>query len=271
MRKSKKSILSKKREVIFLEIPKEKFLTEAKRIVDFCQERGVSVRLLGALAFYYHCPRYNYLQESLGRVFTDIDFAARSEDREKIRTIFKELNYQEDVQVNVLYGAGRLVFNHPSGLHSDVFLDCLDFCHTIHLKERLEADYPTIPLAELFLEKMQIVKINEKDIIDTVMLLREHEIGESDREVINAKHIARLCSRDWGLWKTITMNLAKVASRLQQYEKQLKPEDCEDVKQKALLIKKYIDDEPKSTGWKLRNRIGERVKWYKEVDELPHA
>ena len=38
-------------------------------------------------------------------------------------------------------------------------------CHDIPFKDRLEIDYPTIPLAELLLEKMQIVQINEKDLI----------------------------------------------------------------------------------------------------------
>lgn len=231
----------------------------------------MTVRLLGALAFYHHCPRYNYLQDTLKRVFTDIDLAARSEEGEKIREIFKALGYQEDMEVRVLYGAGRLVFNHPSGLHCDVFLDCLDFCHVIPLRDRLGVDFPTIPLAELFMEKMQIVKINEKDIIDTIMLIREHEIGEDDIEMINVKLIARRCAQDWGLWKTITMNLDKVSQKLEQYRTQLAGEDYEDVTQKIATIRRYIEKEPKSLAWKMRSKIGERVKWYKEVDELPQG
>ena len=29
-----------------------------------------------------------------------------------------------------------------------------------------------------------------------------------------------------------------------------------------------MEQEPKSMGWKLRARVGDRVKWYKEVDEV---
>jgi hypothetical protein len=55
-----------------------------------------------------------------------------------------------------------------------VFYEKLAFSHVINWSGRLEADKPSIPLAEMLLEKMQIVKINEKDVIDTIMLLLEH-------------------------------------------------------------------------------------------------
>jgi hypothetical protein len=29
-----------------------------------------------------------------------------------------------------------------------------------------------------------------------------------------------------------------------------------------------MESEPKTTAWKLRARVGDRVKWYKEVDEV---
>lgn len=69
-------------------------------------------------------------------------------------------------------------------------------CHTLYFKNRLLVDYPTIPLAELLLEKMQIVKLAEKDIIDTIILIREHEIGEKDEKTINATYIANILSKD---------------------------------------------------------------------------
>jgi len=63
------------------------------------------------------------------------------------------------------------------GLHIDIFYEKLDFCHVIYWKDRLDVDHPSIPLAEMLLEKMQIVQINEKDIIDTIMLLLEHSLA----------------------------------------------------------------------------------------------
>jgi hypothetical protein len=63
---------------------------------------------------------------------------------------------------------------------SDAFYEKLDFCHAI--TERPPRGRLTHhPLAELLL-KMQIVQINEKDVIDTIMLLLEHPLGDADKE-----------------------------------------------------------------------------------------
>jgi hypothetical protein len=149
----------------------------------------------------------------------------------------------------------------------DVFYEKLDFCHTIYWKDRLEVDSPTIPLAELLLEKMQIVKINEKDVIDTIMLLLEHPLAEGDHESINIKRVAKLCADDWGLWRTTTMNLDKVQKLAQGYE-QLTTEQKNKIDSQVKTAVTRLEAEPKPLGWKLRARVGDRVKWYKDVDEV---
>jgi len=244
------------------------FVEEANRIVDAAKNESIILRLLGALAFNIHCPKFSYMQEMLGRSFTDIDFASYHQESSKINKLFVALGYQYDVRVRTLFGS-RLVFYDAGGTdrHCDVFLDKLEFCHDIDFEGRLNVDYPTIPLVELLLEKMQIVKLNEKDAIDTIMLLREHQIGGSDNETINADRLANLTARDWGLWKTVTTNLENVRKTAQGYQK-LAEEDKKDVDRKITALRTRIDNEPKSRGWKMRGRIGEKRKWYRDVDEL---
>jgi hypothetical protein len=128
-------------------------------------------------------------------------------------------------------------------------------------------DHPSIPLAEMLLEKMQIVQINEKDIIDTIMLLLEHPLGDEDHETINIKKIAELCSQDWGLWRTTTMNLGKVRQLAQGYE-QLSSEEKGIIDSQVAAALNRIEQEPKPLAWRLRARVGDRVKWYKDVDEV---
>lgn len=171
--------------------------------------------------------------------------------------------------VTRLYGSSRLVFDEHghNSRHCDVFLDKLDFCHEISFQNRLEVDDPTVPLAELLLEKMQIVKLNEKDVIDTIMLLREHQIGDSDKETINSDYIAYLCSRNWGLWKTVTSNLGRVEQLIPSFH-DLSSEDRADINHKIQKLLTRIADEHKTTNWKLRARIGEKMRWYKDVEEL---
>jgi hypothetical protein len=57
----------------------EDFYAERTRILDALSDKPnekIIMRLIGALAFRTHCPKYGCLQDELGRVFTDIDFAS---------------------------------------------------------------------------------------------------------------------------------------------------------------------------------------------------
>ncbi len=54
---------------------REKFETELQRILKASEEGGVTLRVIGSLAFQMHCPKYGYLQAALGRAYTDIDLA----------------------------------------------------------------------------------------------------------------------------------------------------------------------------------------------------
>jgi hypothetical protein len=247
---------------------RDKFENELKRILQASEKAGVVLRVIGSLAFQMHCPKYGRLQQAMGRAYTDIDFAAYSKHTTAVRTIFEKLGYEDNKEVFIVSGGERAIFDRADlGLHVDIFYEKLDFCHVIRWNGRLEVDKPSIPLAELLLEKMQIVQINEKDVIDTIMLLLEHELGDIDKETINIGRVAQLCANDWGLWRTTTMNLDKVRSLAHGYE-QLTSEEKSHVQSKVDAALKRIEAEPKPMAWRLRDRVGDRVKWYKDVDEV---
>jgi hypothetical protein len=176
--------------------------------------------------------------------------------------------YSDDPQVYVDSEGSRLVAEHAGiGMHIDVFLDKLEFCHTVLWKDRLEIDPETIPLAELLLQKMQIVEINEKDLIDTITLLLEYPLGDSDDDTVNIDRVAAICAKDWGWWRTLTMNLDKVRQMAAHYE-QLTDEETIRVADQVQAALDRVEAEPKSMSWKLRAKIGDRKKWYRDVGEL---
>jgi hypothetical protein len=250
------------------QVEREKFENELKRILKASDDAGIILRVIGSLAFQMHCQKYGWLQAAMGRAYTDIDFAAYHKQTREIQALMAGLGYHENREVFIVSEGNRSIFERPEvGLHLDVFFGKLDFCHVIRWDGRLEVDHPSIPLAEMLLEKMQIVQINEKDIIDTIMLLLEHPLGDVDQETINIKHVAGLCSADWGLWRTTTMNLEKVRQLAQHYE-QLTGDQKEMVDSQVKAALARIDQEPKPLAWRLRARVGDRVKWYKEVDEV---
>ncbi len=247
---------------------RERFEQELWRIIRAGDEGGLMLRVLGSLAFQLHCPRYGYLQAEMGRAYTDIDLAGYSRQSRAVGELMASLGYIENQEVSVVSGGQRAIFAHlEHPIHVDVFYDRLDFCHIIPWTGRLEVDAPTIPLAEMLLEKMQIVKLNEKDVVDTIMLLLEHPLGDTDRETINLCRVAELCARDWGLWRTTTMNLDKVRQLVHRYP-QLSDEQKAHVAAQVETALARIEAEPKTAGWRLRARLGDRVKWYKEVDEV---
>ena len=247
---------------------RDKFENELKRILKASDDAGIILRVIGSLAFQMHCQKFGYLQAAMGRAYTDIDFAAYQRQTREIQAMMAGLGYRENREVFIVSEGARAIFERREvGLHIDVFYEKLDFSHVIHWKDRLEVDHPSIPLAEMLLEKMQIVQINEKDIIDTIMLLLEHPLGEQDHETINIKRVAELCSTDWGLWRTTSMNLEKVRKLAQGYE-QLTGAQKEMISSQVKSALQRMDQEPKSLAWRIRARVGDRVKWYKEVDEV---
>ena len=247
---------------------REKFENEVKRITEVARQGGLMLRLLGSLAFQVHCPQYGFLQAKLGRAYTDIDFAGYAKQARPISQMLTGLGYNEDREIFVVTEGSRAIFeNSTNGIHVDVFYEKLDFCHVIRWNGRLEADWPTIPMAEMLLEKMQIVKINEKDLIDTIMLFLEHPLGDADTETINIAQVARLCAADWGLWRTTTMNLQKVRQIAETYP-QLSSADKATVARQVETALAHLEAEPKPLAWKLRARVGDRIKWYKDVDEV---
>jgi hypothetical protein len=249
----------------------EDFYAERDRVLNALRQdenRHMLLRLLGALAFRTHCPQYGYIQDDLGREFTDIDFASYPRYLKDISRMLAELGYKEDKTVTQLFSDSRMLFHDLSwGRHIDIFFNKLDFCHPVVFAGRLEAEELTLPLAELLLEKMQIVKLNEKDLIDTIMLLREHPIGDMDKETINAVVITRTLGNDWGYWRTVTANLKLVDEMVEKYPR-LSVDDRRVVHERIAELQERIEAYPKTARWKVRAKVGERVKWYKDVEEL---
>jgi hypothetical protein len=249
-------------------LEKAEFEAEADRLLALAREEGAILRLLGAVAFARRCPARAHLRERLGRDYTDIDFAAYGREAPRIRAMLARAGYAEDPHVYVGSEGSRLVAEHAGiGMHIDVFFDKLEFCHTVVWKGRLEIDPETIPLAELLLQKMQIVEINEKDLIDTITLLLEFPLGDSDDDTIDIGRVAAICAKDWGWWRTLTMNLDKVRQMAEHYG-QITEDETRRVADQVRSALDRIEAQPKSMSWKLRAKIGDRKKWYRDVGEL---
>lgn len=251
---------------------------EALRIIKLAEKRKIMLRVMGSCAVRLHCPKYEYLHTRLGRrELLDIDLMSYSKFESKMEKFFRDFGYTPRQYIFKFWERATTMRRHiyddeKNNRVVDVFFDRLEMCHTTNFVSRLELDYPTITLADIVLQKMQIVKLTERDIKDTILLFREHEVGETDKETINAKYIANLLSKNWGFCYSVTRNLNWTKEFLRRC-KVLTVEDCNNVTTKIDELLQALRREPKSLKWKIRSKIGTRKKWYTEVEEaiLPGA
>jgi len=225
----------------------------------------VVLRLLGGVAIYLRCPSAR--SGSLARSYGDIDYIGHVRQSHEIKRLFGELGYLPRERFNAIHGSRRLGFTDSiQQRRVDVFLDVFEMCHKFDLKERMEIDRETITLADLLATKLQIVQTNEKDFGDMICLLIDHEVGGTDlRDTVNGEYLARLCSEDWGIYKTFTMKLALLSVVVEKWD--MKETDRELVTKRIGRLSEAIEGAPKSIAWKMRASIGERVRWYELPEE----
>ena len=253
------------------EYPKpEAYLEEGRHLTDEAQKQGIVLRVMGPIALHYYFPEYVELysrMERLGeRVFTDIDYAAYGKQRGKVVPFFESHGYELEKRAAMVSGGTRLIFFSSNIPMIDVFFDKLDYNHPIDYRGRLENHAHCVSLADLMLQKLQIVQINDKDLKDAMLLLLAAPFGETDKDVINIKYIARLFGEDWGFYHTATNNLKKIKEAANGV-KALTDEQRKIIGGKVDQFLQYIEDTPKSGKWKGRAKVGEKKPWYKEVSD----
>jgi hypothetical protein len=238
-------------------------ITEAWRLLADAQAVPVTIRLIGGVGVGLRCP--SAARPPLSRPYKDLDFVGRSSESAKLQAFFTGEGYAPDRRFNLLNGHRRLLFRDEGRSRQlDVVLDRFEMCHRFDVRDRLEMEVDTLPLADLLLTKLQVVQANEKDLLDCLALLVDHPVTVDSVEGIDARYVARLCARDWGLWRTLHLN----RERVEEYASRLDaPERATTVSRLGALFDR-IDQEPKSLAWKLRARIGDRMQWYELPEEV---
>lgn len=252
--------------------PPEVFIEEAAKLVEAARSRGIVLRVMGGMAVYMRCPDefkdvWRKLKRLGDRVFTDIDFVSYSRHKNDMIDLMRNFGYQTDSQLIMQAGKNRQIFYGGKVPMVEVFYDRLDMNHVIEYDGTLEADSPTVPLAELMLQKLQIVKINDKDLKDLAVLFATHDLGKGDPEKIDVDLVnERYMQSDWSFFYTATTNLGKVVETVKGFDV-LTDSDRQRIVDRAGRILKAVNDSPKTARWKLRAKMGPKVKWYNDVDE----
>jgi hypothetical protein len=238
---------------------------EAGRLLESAESRGLPLRVLGGVAIRMRAPVE--LPPALRRSYADADFLTAKGTSRQAQEFFRDEGYEAQVAFNALHGTDRLLFfDNANDRQVDVFVGSFEMSHKVPVAERMDLEPRTLPLAELLVTKLQIAELNEKDLRDALALFHGHAVNESDGDSINAARVAKLCSTDWGLWRTLTGNLATCRDHLARYDLQEEERSRIDAGIEEMLDR--LEREPKSRGWKLRAKIGERKRWYTTPEEV---
>jgi hypothetical protein len=240
---------------------------EATDLVASAAGRGALVRIIGSTGIRMHCSDASLIMDEVERPAKDLDLVVRSRDRGRLRSMLEQRGYQIDRDLLVAMEGQRYAFHHPdTGVDVDVFVEKLEFCHTIELTGRWELHDKTIPIEDLLLQKLQVHEPTQSDLIDSAVLLASHNVGPGGAEEIDPNYVGVLLGRDWGFHRDALTNLTRVRE-IAGTEVALPAERVQRVRDAAGQLVEAIERARKTMSWRMRSRVGERMQWWEDVDE----
>jgi hypothetical protein len=246
-------------------------LPEALRLARGAAEAGLGLKLLGGLAVRVICPGF----PPRLRAGQDMDFACTARTRKDVAAYLERSGCQPDRRFNNLNGDRQMYFNAPSGRPIDVMVDRLVMCHTLDFRPSFGNLPLTVDAIDVLLSKLQIVELNEKDVWDTFQLLSGVPVaaagaGGGTGAYLDTGRFAKLLGADWGWWRTVTGNLAQLPA-LAAEKPHLVPQNAPyDALAQGGRLHEVADAAPKGAKWKMRARMGDRVRWYELPEEVDH-
>ncbi|HEY8681086.1 MAG TPA: hypothetical protein VIN01_08550 [Candidatus Dormibacteraeota bacterium] len=242
--------------------PLEDPIAEAGRVAAAAGSAKVGAKLLGGAGIHLHSPSAG--KPPLKRKYGDLDYAIPKRDRKAVLEFFPSLGYEANERFNLMQGDRRLYFYDVA--HSrqvDIFIDVIKMSHVIDLRGRLDGAGPCATPSDLLLSKLQIFEANRKDLVDLTALLLDHPIAEHDDEAINKAYVARVAAADWGMYRTLQLNIEKLRATLEELEV-----DRGLVRSRLDELWAAVDEQPKPIAWKLRAQVGDRKRWYELPEEV---
>jgi hypothetical protein len=230
---------------------------------------------MGGLAVRVHCTSVDLCD----RDYSDIDVVGLSKQRKRVIQLFEKLGYTHNYAVAHATGGRQLQFYkecthmnfdahffiHPDD-HVDVFMDTFKMDHDIDVRHRLLIEDYTLSASDMLITKLQIHRLNEKDVRDILTIVKDLALGNSDeKKMINTEYIGRLCAKNWGLYVDVVANVAKCVEGITRYP--FTGDEKAVLESKLLELERVIERYPKSLLWKARAYFGKRFVWYREIED----
>jgi hypothetical protein len=241
----------------------------AVSVIDTLADAGVTAGLVGGLGVAVH--RHGRSPASFDRSYSDVDIVVGAGSSARVVAALAG-GYVANKRFNALHGERRMMFHRvDDGVALDVFVGRFAMCHALELSDRLDTSTATLTPADLFLTKMQVVEINDKDLVDLVALVHHHQVEIDpalDADVIDLDRIGAVCGTEWGWYATVVDNLVRVSARAADL---LDAAAAAVVAARCAVVGAHLEAVPKSMRWRSRARVGRRVRWYELPEEVGGA
>jgi len=242
--------------------PLEDTIEEAERVAEAARAQKLAVKLMGGAGIHLHSPSSHHAP--LRRKYGDLDYVILRRDRKAALAFFPSIGYEANERFNLMQGDRRLYFfDANNGKQVDVFIDVVRMSHVIDLRSRLAHDGPCASPSDLLLSKLQIYEVNRKDLVDLTALLLDHDIASKDDEAIDGVYVAKLAAEDWGLYRTLEINIGKLRHTIAELDV-----DQDLVSSRLDELSTAMEAEPKPLKWRMRAQVGDRLRWYELPEEV---
>ena len=220
-----------------------------KNILSDCKDKSIDIRLFGSVALLFLCSKNNKNISNFGRMIADIDIIVMPKHVAMLENYFLKQGYEANRQIKMLHGNQRRSFYAENNISIDVFIGNITLCQDISILDRFSLSYPTIPPTDLFLTKIQKISLSEWDVFDINFILEHININD-------CQYIVELSSKTWNWWKTLNTNISFILEK-----------DISDNNRNLLIVLlDMINSNNKTINWKIRNIIGEKTRWYNDVE-----
>ena len=237
---------------------------EAERLLDAASGNGTTLALLGGVAVRL---KASDIPASLDREYKDIDFAAPKGASSSAAKLFSGQGYEPAVAFNAMNGRDRLLFyDQQHGRQIDVFIGSFRMCHEIPFGNRLAAGEQTSRSRSWCSPSCRSSSSTRRTSATRRCCSTATRSPTTTAMRSTPRAIAELCGNDWGLWRTITPTSSAAVSSRPTTSSPRTTRRCIAGRIDQLLA--AIEAQPKSRGWRLRARVGERKRWYELPEEV---
>lgn len=257
------------------QVGSDELTAEALKIVEQARTEGITLRVTGGVAIFHLAEKEPAIRQVLlrnrkagssGATFADIDLVGYSKQTKLLnKLLLEELHFQKDKIINALFGDRRRIYYHPQGTyHIDILLDVLEFNHDIDIRGRLELAYPNLNAADLLLTKLQIHYINEKDLLDIIVLsVLDGWVVEKD-----IQRVVEILSDDWDFYYEAVNNLKLASEMAKKMSQEGKVTQLRLSTERINSLMQTLEQAPKTKKWEKRARKGPDKAWWREIEDV---